>query len=68
VTPAAGRLRHRRVEDVGADRGGGLDAEQEDEKRRHQRTAAHPGHSDQEADTKAEEDDRWIHVGDESGE
>ncbi|HKH41617.1 MAG TPA: hypothetical protein VKA41_07145 [Solirubrobacterales bacterium] len=61
VAPAPGGLGDRRVEDVGADRGGGLDPEDQDQERRHQRSTAHAGKSDQEADADAEEDDRWIH-------
>jgi hypothetical protein len=58
---AAHRLRHRRVEDVGADRRHRLDPEDQDQKRRHQRRTAHAGHPDQQADAKSECDDRGIH-------
>jgi hypothetical protein len=50
VAPAADRLRHRRVEDVGADRRRRLDAEDQDQERRHQGSAAHAGHADEYAD------------------
>ena len=41
------------VEQVGADRRRGMDAEQQDEQRRHQRAAADAGHADQRADDEA---------------
>jgi hypothetical protein len=62
VPPAAGGLGNRRVEDVRTDRRGRLDPEEQDEERRHQGAAAHPGHADQESDAEAEEDDCWIHL------
>ena len=49
------RLRHRRVEQVGADRGRRVEAEQQDEQRSHQRAAADAGHADERADEKAGE-------------
>ena len=61
MAPAAGRLGDGAVEDVGADRGHRLDAEDEDQERGHQRAAAHAGHADQHADAEAEYDDDWIH-------
>ena len=61
VLDAADGLGHGGVEDVGADRGDRLDAEDEDQQRRHQRRAAHPGHADEHADAEAEDDDCGIH-------
>ena len=61
VAPAADRLGHRRVEDVGADRGRRLDPEDQDQQRRHQRSPAHAGHADEHADAKSEEDDCRVH-------
>ena len=46
------RLGRRRVKQIGADGGRGMNAEQQDEERRHQRAAADSGHADQEADRK----------------
>jgi len=51
VAPAADGLRHRRVEDVGADRRGRLDAEEKDQQGRHQGAAAHARHADEHADS-----------------
>jgi hypothetical protein len=62
VPPAARGLGDGAVEDVGADSGDRLDAEDQDQERGHQRAAAHAGHSDQQADAKAEDDDDWVHV------
>jgi hypothetical protein len=53
--PADG-LGHRRVGEVRADRGDRLDAEHEDEERRHQRAAADAGHPDQDPHAEAEAD------------
>ena len=50
--PAAG-LGGRGVKQVGADSGRGMNAEQQDQQRRHQRAAAHACHSDQQADGKS---------------
>ena len=50
---AAGGLGRRGVEQVGADRGRRMDAEQHDQDRRHQRAAADAGQADQHADGKA---------------
>jgi len=61
VPPGTDGLGDRRVEDVGADRGGRLDAEDEDQHRGHQRSAAHPGHADEHADAKSEDDDCRVH-------
>src|SRR3954464_3880965 len=61
MAPAADGLGDRRVEDVGADRGGGLDPEDEDQQRRHQRAAAHAGHTDEYADAQSEKDDCRVH-------
>ena len=41
------------VEDVGADRGLRVEAEEQDQHRRHQLAAAHPGHADEHADREA---------------
>ena len=46
----AERLEDRAVEDVRADRDRRLEAEDEDQHRRHQRAAAHAGHPDEKAD------------------
>jgi hypothetical protein len=46
----AERLEDRAVQDVSADRDGRIEAEQEDEDRRHQRSTAHPGQTDERAD------------------
>ena len=56
VPVAADRLGDRRVGEVGADRHHRLDAEHEDQQRRHQRAAAHAGDADEEPDAEAEED------------
>jgi hypothetical protein len=58
---AADGLGDRRVEDVGADRRDGIDPEYEDQQRSHQGGSPHAGHADQQANTEAEYDDRWIH-------
>ena len=39
-----------------------LDAEDEDQQRRHQRAAAHAGHADEQADAEPEGDQREIHA------
>ena len=49
------RLEDGAVDDVGADRDRRLEAEDEDEQRRHQRAAAHAGHADEQADQEAGE-------------
>jgi len=59
VAPAADRLGDRGVEDVGADRGGRRNPEQQDQERSHQGTATHPGHADQDSDAEAEKKDRY---------
>ena len=61
VAPAADRLGDRRVDDVGADRRGRLDPEDQDQQRRHQRASAHAGHTDEHADAQSEEDDCRVH-------
>jgi hypothetical protein len=61
--PAAERLGHRAVGEVGADRHRRLDAREQDEQRRHERAAADPGQADQDPDPQAEEDDERIHGG-----
>ncbi len=56
--PVLGRpegLEDRPVDDVGADRDRRLEAEDEDEQRRHQRAAAHAGRPDEQADQQAGE-------------
>jgi hypothetical protein len=63
VLEAPDRLGDRRVEDVGTDRRDGVDPEDEDQERRHQGGAAHARHADEQADTKAEYNDCWIHGG-----
>ena len=50
VPGGAERLEDRAVEDVRADRDRRLEAEDEDQHRRHQRAAAHAGHPDEQAD------------------
>ena len=50
VLPRAGDLGDGGVGDVGADRHGRLEAEEEDQDRRHERAAAHAGEADEEAD------------------
>jgi len=44
------RLEHRAVEDVRADGGLHVEAEEQDQDRRHQRPAAHPRHADEDPD------------------
>ena len=53
VTNGAERLEHGAVEDVGADRGLRIEAEEQDQHRRHQAPAAHAGHADEDADQQA---------------
>ena len=50
VAHRAERLEDRAVEDVGADAHLGVEAEEQDQDRRHQRAAAHPRHADEHAD------------------
>ena len=50
VSGGAERLEDRSVQDVGADRDRRLEAEDEDQHGRHQRTTTHPRHSDEETD------------------
>ena len=40
----------------------GCDVEDQDQQRRHQRAAAHPGHADEHADAETEEDDCRVDV------
>ena len=61
VLHRADGLEDRAVGDVGADRGRRRDAEQEDEDRRHQRAAAHPGHPDEEADQEPDDGELPVH-------
>ena len=53
VNEAATGLGRRRIQQIGADGCGRVDAEQHDQDRRHQRTAADAGHADQQADAEA---------------
>ena len=46
------RLEDRPVEDVGPDRDLGVEAEEQDQDRRHQAAAAHPGHPDEHPDAR----------------
>jgi hypothetical protein len=55
VPRRAERLEDGAVEDVGADRDRRLEAEDEDQHRRHQRAAAHARHADEQTDEKARE-------------
>ena len=57
----AERLEDRAVEDVRADRDRRLEAEDEDQHRRHQRAAAHPRHPDEKADQQAGERQLPVH-------
>ena len=50
VPGGAERLEDSAVEDVGTDRHRRLEAEDEDQHRRHQRAATHAGHADEQAD------------------
>ena len=50
VAHGAERLEDRAVQDVGADRGLRVEAEEQDQHRRHQAAAAHAGHADEDAD------------------
>ena len=50
VPRGAERLEDRAVEDVGADRDLGVEVEEQDQDRRHQRAAAHAGHADEHTD------------------
>ena len=60
VHDAAAGLGGGGVEQIGADRGRGVDAEQQDQQRRHQRTAADAGHADQKADAETRGDIEGI--------
>ena len=62
VAPAAEGLGDGAVGEVGADRDDGLDADDDDQQRRHQRAATDPGHPDQDADTESEDDDEGVHA------
>jgi hypothetical protein len=62
VAPAAHRLGHRAVEEVGADGHHRLDANHEDEQRREQRAAADPRQADEDPHGQPEEDDQGIHA------
>ena len=48
------------IEQVGAHRSRGMDVEQQDQQRRHQRAAAHAGHPDQEADGETGQDEQGL--------
>ena len=63
VAPAADGLRDRAVGEVGADGDDRLDAEDDDQERRHQRAAAHAGEAYEYADAEPEEDDERVHCG-----
>ncbi len=58
---ATERLHHRRGHDVARHRGERIDAEEEDEHRRHQRAATHPRQADDEADHEAAQHQTDIH-------
>ena len=60
VDSTAADLGRCRVEQVGADRRRGMNAKQQDQQRRHQRSAAHPGHADQHADAETRKDIEGI--------
>ena len=60
VDGTADRFHDERGHEVGRDRRQGLDLEQEDEDRRHQRPAAHAGQADGEADDQA--GDRYVAI------
>jgi len=62
VAPAADRLGHRRVGQVGPDGHHRLDPEEQDQQRRHERAAAHAGGPDEHADAEAEEDQQRVHL------
>ena len=55
VAHRAERLEDRAVEDVGADRDLRVEAEEQDQDRRHQAAAAHPGHADEDPDEEPRE-------------
>ena len=55
VPHGAERLEHGAVQDVGADGDLRVEPEDEDQDRRHQRAAAHPGHPDEDPDEQAGE-------------
>ena len=57
---AAAGLGGRGIEQVGADRRGRVNAEQQDEQRRHQRATADTGHSDKQADAESGRDVKRI--------
>ena len=58
----AERLEDRAVQDVRADGDLRVEAEEQDQDRRHQRAAAHPGHADEHADEQARERELPGHV------
>src|SRR5215208_6180216 len=64
---AAPRLGAGRVEQVGANRGRGMDPKQQDQQRRHQRAAPHAGHANEKADRETGGDieriDQWHRRG-----
>ena len=62
VAHGAERLEDRAVEDVGADRDLRVEAEEQDQDRRHQAAAAHPGHADEDPDEQAGERELPGHV------
>jgi hypothetical protein len=62
VHAPADRLHDHRRGQVARHGSEGLDAEDDHEDRRHQRTAAHPGEADDEADQEAGEGDERVEV------
>jgi len=62
VLVGADGLRDGAIGEVGADRGERIDAEHEDEQRRHQRAAADPGHPHEHADAQPEDDQNGVHA------
>ena len=60
VTDGAERLEDGPVQDVGADRHGRVEVEEEDEDRRHERAATHSRHPDENADDEACKGEPWV--------
>ena len=63
VARRAERLEDGAVEDVGADGDLRVEAEEQDQDRRHQAAAAHPGHADEHADEEPGERELPGHAG-----
>jgi hypothetical protein len=57
---AAAGLGRRGIEQIGADGGDRMHAEQQNQQRCHQRPAANAGHTDQHADNKARKRIQWV--------